>query len=222
MLRWTQENIITEIRQLHAQGAALNYHAAAKQYVGLVKAAEQYFGTWRRAVESAGIDYDRVRKYQRWDRERIVRRIRELHAAGYDLSWRIVSTEVDPQLAHAAIRPKGFGSWRAAIAAAGLDYEEVARYRYWDRERILHEIQEMHHAGKPLSVSDVERSNAPLLWAARRRFRSWDDALVEAGIDPATERLHSSLQSTVQPTNGSLIFDSLAPKSAASHIPPLP
>ena len=131
--------------------------------------------------------------------ERIVRRIRELHAAGHDLSWRVVSSEVDPPLAFAAIRPKGFGSWRAAIAAAGLNYEEVARYKCWNKERVMREIQEMHRAGKPLSVSDVEQSNAPLLWAARRRFLSWDDAVAEAGLDPAQVRLHPSLQATMQP-----------------------
>jgi hypothetical protein len=190
MVRWTHDRIITEIERLHAVGAALNYGSASKQHLALVKAAEQHFGTWRRAVEAGGIDYDSLRKYQRWDRERIIRRIRELHAVGYDLSWRIVSTDVDPPLAYAAIKPTGFGSWRAAIAAAGLDYEQVARYRYWDKERILREIQEMHRAGKPLSVSDVERSNAPLLWAARRHFLSWGDALTEAGIDPAAVQLH--------------------------------
>jgi hypothetical protein len=200
MLHWTRDNIITEIRQLHAQKSPLGWRFAEKQYPDLVKAAERHFGSWRRAVEEAGVDYDRLRTYQRWDRERIVRRIRELHEAGYDLSWNNVSTEVDPPLAHAAIRPRGFGSWRAAIAAAGLDYEEVARYQYWDKERILHEIQEMHRAGKPLSVSDVERSNAPLLWAARRRFLTWDDAVAEAGLDPAQVRSHPSLQATMQPT----------------------
>ncbi len=203
MLRWTHQGIVTEIRKLHARGAVLNYRSAAKQYPDLVRAAEQHFGTWRRAVEEAGIDYDAMRTYQRWDRERIVRRIRELHAAGCDLSWRSVSSEGDPPLAYAAIRPNGFGSWRAAIAAAGLNYEELARYQYWDKERVLREIQERHRAGKPLSVSDVERDSAPLLWAARRRFRSWDEALVKAGINPDHMRLHPPCS----PPNGSLIFD---------------
>ena len=91
----------------------------------------------------------------------------------------------------------------------------MARYRYWDKERILREIQEMHRAGKSLSVSDVEQSNAPLLWAARRHFLSWGDALAEAGIDSATVRSHSSLQSTTQPANSSLIFDSPASRSGS-------
>ncbi len=161
----------------------------------------------------AGVDYDTVRKYQRWDQDRIVRRIRELHEAGCDLSWRVVSSEVDPPLAFAAIRPKGFGSWRAAIAAARLNYGEVARYRYWDKERVLREIQDMHRDGKPLSVSDVERNNAPLLWAARRHFLSWGDALTEAGIDLAAVQLHPRCS----PPYGSLIFDSPATSLASQR-----
>src|SRR4028119_1559821 len=189
MLRWTRTHIIDEIRRLHRDGAALNYSSAEKHYPNLVHAAARHFGTWRRAVEEAGVDYDTVRKYQRWGPDRIVKRIRELHAAGHDLSWRVVSSEVDPPLAFAAISPKGFGSWHAAVTAAGLNHDEVARYKYWNKERVLNEIQDMHRGGKPLSFSAVQRDNLPLLCAARRRFVSWDTALGRGGIDPAKGHL---------------------------------
>jgi hypothetical protein len=192
MLRWTPEHIITEIRRLHKEGAALNYSSAEKHHPNLVHAAARHFGTWQRAVEEAGVNYDAVRKYQRWDQDRIIKRIRELHDAGCDLSWRIVSSEIDPPLAFAAISPKGFGSWHAAITAAGLNHDEVARYKYWDKARVIQEIQVMHRGGKPLSFSAVQRGNLPLLCAARRRFTSWDNALIEAGVDPAKVHLRSS------------------------------
>jgi Homing endonuclease associated repeat len=192
MLHWTPEHIITEIKRLHTEGAALNYASAEKHHPNLVHAAARHFGTWQRAIEEAGINYETVRKYQRWNKDRIVKRIRELHAAGNDLSWRVVSSQLDPPLAFAAISPKGFGSWPAAISAAGLNHDQVARYKCWDKARVIEEIQALHRAGQPLSFSAMQRSNLSLLCAARRRFTSWDNALTEAGIDPAKVHLRST------------------------------
>ena len=173
-MRWTRKAIVAEIKRLHAEGAELNYATAEDNHLNLVRAAAWHFGTWRRAVESAGIEYDSISKYQRWNRERIISRIRELHSEGADLNWRAVSTEVDPPLAAAALRPNGFQSWRDAIRASGLDINGVARYQAWDEERVLKDIKALHRAGLPLSSKAVQLGNQPLFCAARRRFGSWD------------------------------------------------
>lgn len=188
-MRWTRKSIVEEIKRLHAGSEELNYTAAETNHLNLVRAAAWHFGTWRRAIESAGIDYESLSKYQRWDRERIIKRIQELHQAGVDLSWRVVSTEVDPPLAAAALRPNGFPSWRDAITAAGLNIDDVARYKNWDEERVLHEIKELARAGHALSSKVMQTQNQSLFCAARRRFGSWDNALVAAGLDVAKIRL---------------------------------
>ncbi|MDQ3813676.1 MAG: hypothetical protein M3347_06965 [Armatimonadota bacterium] len=188
-MRWTRKSIVEEIKRLHDAGEELNYTAAEANHLNLVRAAAWHFGTWRRAIQSAGIDYDSLSKYQRWNRERIVERIQELHQAGEDLSWRVVSTEIDPPLAAAALRPNGFPSWRDAITAAGLNIDEVARYKNWTPERVLGEIKALARAGHPLSSKIMQTSNQSLFCAARRRFGSWDNALVAAGLDVAKIRL---------------------------------
>jgi hypothetical protein len=188
-LRWTRKGIVAEIKRLHADGAELNYATAEDNHLNLVRAAAWHFGTWRRAVEAARIDYESISKYQRWDRKRIVARIRELHHEGADLNWRAVSTQVDPPLAAAALRPNGFQNWREAIEASGLDINNVARYQAWDEERVVKDIKALHRARKPLSSKAVQVSNQPLFCAARRRFGSWDEALVAAGLSVARIRL---------------------------------
>ena len=188
-MHWTRKTIIEHIRHLHEQGEELNYTSAERNHLNLVRAAAWHFGTWRRAVEAAGVDYESLSKYRRWNRERIVARIKELHGQGADLSWRAVSTEVDPPLAAAALRLNGFPSWRDAIAAAGLDIDEIARYRFWDDERVIEAIQELHAAGHPLSSKAMQSANQSLFCAARRRFGSWDEALVAAGLDAEQIRL---------------------------------
>jgi hypothetical protein len=180
---------LQEIRRLHDEGAELYYSAAERNHLNLVRAAAWHFGTWRLAVEQAGLDYESLSRYRRWSRERVVERIRELHQQGADLSWRAVSTEVDPPLAAAALRSNGFVSWREAIAAAGLKIEETARYRYWDENLVLKEIKRLQRSGVPLSSKHMQDNNQSLFCAARRRFGSWDNALNAAGLDHTKIRL---------------------------------
>jgi phosphoribulokinase len=107
--RWTKESIAEEIRKMAQEGVDLSYSNVVIHHLPLMRAAMRYFGSWRDAVRAAGIDYDKVRKYRSWSRQRIIERIRELYEQGEDLSWRNVSTNLDPQLAAAATKPKHFG-----------------------------------------------------------------------------------------------------------------
>ncbi|CEK13208.1 hypothetical protein CP488_00416 [Chthonomonas calidirosea] len=181
--KWSKESIAQEIRALHEAGEDLNYSAVFKYHLALLRAAMRYFGSWREAIEYAGLSYEDVRRYRTWDKERIIERIRELYEMGEDLSWRHVSLTLDPQLAAAATKPKHFGSWRSAIEAAGLDYSMIRRYQEWNEERILQRLRDLHAKGVPLNAKSVEAHDITLITAARRRFESWDKALTAAGLD---------------------------------------
>lgn len=185
IMRWTRRAIIEEIRQLHGAGDELNYSSAEENHLNLVRAAAWHYGTWKRAIETAGLSYDDVSKYRRWTKERVVVGIREYHGAGGDLSWRVISAEGAPALAAAAVRVNiGFGTWYAAVTAAGIDYEKVARYRHWTPERVVKEIQELAEKEAPLSSKLVQQNHPPLYNAAKRRFKQWDAALSASGINP--------------------------------------
>lgn len=177
-----------EIRSLFIDGEELNYAAVEKNHTALMRAAYRYFGSWKAAIEFAGLDYDQIRKYKAWTKAKIIARIQELNRKEVDLSWRNVSTAIDPALAAAAIRTNRFGSWRAALEAAGLDYETIRRYRQWDETAVIRELSEMNAAGEPLSSRDAQANTSPLFHAARRRFRRWDQALEAAGLEAAKIR----------------------------------
>ena len=164
-------------------GENLNYAHIAQDQVALLRAATRYFGSWRLAVEYAGLNYEDIRRYKTWTRDRILERIQELHAKGEDLSWRHVSTKIDPQLAAAATKRKHFGSWRGAVSAAGLDYGLIRRYREWDEDTITSQLRELHAKGVDLNAKSMEEYDITLITAARRRFDSWDKALTAAGLD---------------------------------------
>ncbi len=183
MRKWSKDAIAEEIQKLHKAEIDLNYAAIADGQVALLRAATRYFGSWRKAVEYAELNYDEIRRYRSWTKERIVERIRDLHSGGEDLSWRFVSTQLDPQLAAAATKKKHFGSWRQAVIASGLDYSTIRRYREWDEETILRELRELSEKGIDLNAKSMESHDITLITAARRRFSSWDQALTAAGLD---------------------------------------
>ncbi len=183
MRKWNKETIGNEILRMFESGENLNYATVAQEQVALLRAATRYFGSWRLAIEFAGLNYEDIRRYKTWSRDRILGRIQELHAKGEDLSWRHVSTVVDPQLAAAATKRKHFGSWRNAVNSAGLDYRQIRRYREWDENTITQKLRELYEEGIDLNAKNVEEYDITLITAARRRFDSWDKALTAAGLD---------------------------------------
>jgi len=127
--RWTRDAIIQEIRDLHAAGESLktrNMHRLG--YGGMLAAAyrDSSLGSWRAAVEAARLSYEEAAPRRRkWTRPRIVAVINQLHQQGKDLSYTSMKQH-HPYLLVAARRPDNFGSWQAAVEAAGLDYDQVA------------------------------------------------------------------------------------------------
>jgi len=185
---WSKEKIIERIRALYEQGEDLSYNRMARHHQGLLAAANYHFGSWSEAVNLAGIDYaNEVRRIPKWTKEKIVAAIRKAHDAGEDLSWTsVTSGRKYSALAYAAIRDNQFGSWDAALKAAGIDPRSVRRYEAWDEEKIVRQIRKRARAGKALNSKAMQDQDSKLFNAALNYFGGWDTALEAAGIDPAT------------------------------------
>lgn len=188
---WSKERIVRAIRKHHERGADLlsaEFKRANRQLYSAA-CAKRYFGSWRRAVEAAALDYDRIRGQHFWSREKIVAQIREFHAAGKPLSWSAINRD-HPGLYRAARRKENFGSWRAALRAAEAEQVATPPTNHWTRRRIIEEIQSMHREGQDLSQKAVMVANGALLSAAKsaRYFGTWRKAVEAAGIDYDTVR----------------------------------
>lgn len=182
-LRWSAERVITEIRRWKDQGQPLYANFVRQNFQELLAAAIRYYGSWQKALESADIPYTDVRKYRRWSKESIIQEIQQLATQGVDLSFRAMALSKHNAMVYAAIRPKYFGNWRAALEAAGLASEEIYRYRSWEQEGILEEIRRLKSEGVDLSSKAMDESSNRLIATARRRFGNWGKALETAGID---------------------------------------
>jgi len=166
--KWTPAQVINGILKAAAADPDLSYSRMRDRDPALVRAAEREFGAWGSAVEAAGFNYEAIRRYRRWTRERVIARIRELHAQGADLSWYMVMTRVDPPLAAATLHAGRFSSWNEALHAAGLDPRGIARYQRWTPELIRQEAHKIAERGIPLDRRTLKTRAAPLLAAIDR------------------------------------------------------
>jgi hypothetical protein len=160
----------------------------------LVSAAAYHFGSYRRAVEQAGIDYATILRRPRWTKTRIIGLIKAARRRGDDLYWSAVTHRRDElgKAAFAALQPRLFRTWRRALHAAGLDAEEISQYRRWDRNSIVFELKSRARDGEPLSSGALQDEDPGLHAAAVRHFKQYDLALRASGLEPAKFRKRRS------------------------------
>src|SRR3954447_26283743 len=140
---WTKDEIVRSLKKLHKAGDDLSYNALARKRQPLVSAAAYHFGAYRKAVERAAIDSATGVRRPRWTKAAIINLIKLAKRRGDDLHWSAVTKRRDElgRAAFAALQPRLFGSWDRALHGAGLDADEVNRYRKWDKDRIIYELR---------------------------------------------------------------------------------
>ena len=191
---WTKEDILATLKRLNRQKADLSYNALAAKRQSLVSAAAYHFGSYRKAVERAGIDYASVTRRPRWTRQMIIALIKGARRRGEDLHWSAVTKRRDElgKAAFASLQPRLFGSWDRALHGAGLDADEINRYRKWDKQTIIWELRSRARGHDPLNSGAIQREDPGLHAAAVRHFASYDAALRAAKIDPDKVRQRRS------------------------------
>lgn len=163
---WTKEMVIEGIRQAARAGQDLAAHRMQKWNSSLVATGQRLFGSWRDALIAAGYAPDLIQRVREWTNEEILERIRMLAANGADLSDRTASAY---DAGFQAAARKHFGSWAAALRAAGVSYDEVRRITKWSRSKVLEAIRE-------------GRRDHVMQEIARDYFSSWAAALRAAGV----------------------------------------
>jgi hypothetical protein len=183
---WNKSEILDEIRRQHKKGVDLSYNELSAKRQSLVSAAAYHFGSYRRAVELAGIEYSTVLRRPRWTKARIIALIKSARRRGEELHWSAVTHRRDElgKAAFASLQPRLFGKWQRALHAAGLDSEDIARYRRWDRPSIAYELKSRARDGEPVSSGALQADDPGLHAAAVRHFGAFDSALRAAGLDP--------------------------------------
>lgn len=117
---WDREKVVTALRRARSEGRPLHSGGARHAIPLVYRAARQHFGSWGKAVESAGFSYQSIAKrkpFEHWSQMRIVEEIRRLAVRPQRLSYSHLNRHCSKL--YAAAR-NHFGSWRSALSAAGL------------------------------------------------------------------------------------------------------
>lgn len=169
---WDEETVIAEILELYRAGKPL---AASKAPPKLVNAGKYRFGSWQGAIETAGLDYERVRllrpPYTRAELISILRALaKKRPQATLAELWH-----------HRAIEAwkREFGSVEAAARAAGLhNWPRRKLGPLMSREQVTSALRSRYRDGRSLHGADVAREDPHLYKSAVRRFSSWRAAVV--------------------------------------------
>src|SRR3954464_2364891 len=152
-LSWDKPEILQTLKKLHKDGRDLSYTQLAKKMQPLVSAAAYHFGSYRGAVDKAGIAYSEIVRRPRWTKQQIIQLIKQARRAGEDLHWSAVTKRGDElgRAAFASLQKRLFGSWDRALHAAGLDADDISQYRKWGKDAIAFELKGRHRDHEPLN-----------------------------------------------------------------------
>jgi hypothetical protein len=177
---WSKRFVLREIQKLKRAGSPLNVRAMkthALYWHGL-----KFFGSWGKAIRSAGIDYDEIRKYRAWTKAIILEWIRSEGKKGRDLRSGIVERN-EKALYTAACRR--FGGWYPALRAAGIRGIEERTPRKWDPGKLIRALEKF---GPEATYGEIRAKDAALLSVLRRYFGSFSRARKAAGFVPKLPR----------------------------------
>ncbi len=112
----------------------------AKEYPALYLKGRRIFGSWKKALEACGVDYEKARNHKKWSRIKIVEEINRLYLNGSSLRLKELRTKGMICLISAAIYR--FGSWRKAVESSGI------RYSFVRRKGVKNEVKIIAHREK--------------------------------------------------------------------------
>lgn len=132
----------------------------------------------------------------KWTPAVVLSEIRRMHGENVDLSAKQIQHTNLP-LYGAAYR--FFKGWPKALIAAGLDPEKIRRRKRrpwlklvdnktgktsWTPETVISHIRELMAEGVDLNVKVICQKHDYVHQAARKIFKTWDAALIAAGLNP--------------------------------------
>lgn len=177
--RWSRESVLDGLRQTYRGQGGFD-----EADPGLAGAARRLFGGLYQALEAAGLEPP----VGRWTKKRIVEAIQERYVRGSAI--RFVGFK-DKALGYAARRH--FGTWQAALEAAGLESRAPKHVpvRTWTRENVIATIQaRTQRDGKLVALW---REDQGLYSAAKKHFGTWRQAVLAAGLQPTRKKWTPSL-----------------------------
>ena len=175
--RWDEARVVAEIEELHRSGESV---ANSKVPNPLLKAGKRYFGSWRNAVEAAGLDYVEVRlAHEPYTEEGLIEILRD-HARD------------QPEMLLSDLGYKGFypsilrlfGTLDAALERARIKGWPVReRMRALSKSEALAALRQREKKGLSTARETVREEQNVLYHSGIIHFGEWDLFCDAAGVD---------------------------------------
>ncbi len=193
---WSPEYVLDRMAELHRRKFPLNFDWSKEHESALADKAIRDFGSWDEALRRIGLDPARIRLFRpTWrgkspwrhaNKAAVIAELCRREKAKKAVSWKkIVREQFGPAFLLRAT--KLFGTWGAALDAAGLDPAGGAKspWRRATKSAILEEIYRRRREGEPLRWKQVVsvQWGQSLVNRAARFFGSWNDALRAIGLN---------------------------------------
>ncbi len=176
--KWTREQIIRDILDREAQGLSLKLGDQGVSHT-LYQAGSRKFGSWRNAIQAAGISPERVNCGERWSPAKILGMIRHLARHRSPLCVTQLERKYGSMLTAAR---RMFGSWSKAVIAAGVNPAKFQRVVPWTRERVIEAILTRALRNQAIAARFIQPKS--LVEAGQKFFGTWVAAVEAAGMDP--------------------------------------
>jgi hypothetical protein len=185
---WSREYMVDYLIYKHERGEDLSPWSLYRTEPAIHANMKKYFGSYRAAVEAAGIDYEEIRVIaltEQWTPAKVLERIRKLHRK------RPLTSTGDIRRRDSRLYDRChhyFGGVVPAVEAAGIPYARLTarRSRQWTKQSVIRTIQVLHDNGsslRPSSLSgQLDGQANKLLAAATECFGSWKGAVRAAGL----------------------------------------
>jgi hypothetical protein len=162
---WDKEKITNELQRMRKQNLPLYAKYVMKNHSKLFHGALAQYGSWNKALISAG-----VIAIPRRTRLGLLRELRDAIEARIE-----VSKELRAEINYY------FGNLRNAKLALKTDAKLLSG---WSKRKIVSVLAQRHRSKEKLNYGTIRRDFPALLSAAEVYFGSWGKALYAAGIDP--------------------------------------
>jgi len=178
---WTRQLVLDSLRELHKRNVPMRSHVIVELDSALRSHAIKFFGSFRQAVERAGIPYVVPQNESRqWTKQRVIMGLRRLHGSGVLMNHSTVH-RADSSLAKQTRRY--WNSFRDAVEAAGIKFPLVRGVtRQWKDSDLLAALRQLHLQGIPMQWMAVVNADRGLAYTAYKRFGSFRAAVKAANL----------------------------------------
>lgn len=178
--KWTKDSLLEELKKRSQPGNSIRFDPLRKNTT-FEDAVYEEFGSWKRAIEEAGL-HPKTKLINYWTPDEVIKRLKMIAERGEQMNT--LALEVNhPRLWNAARRL--FNNIESAVQAAGYEYDSVKKRLSWDEDEIRNKIREMYEKGEDITQISMMKKDSKLLAAGQKFYGSWSRAVEKAGIDYA-------------------------------------